>query len=544
MAITDTSVSAAHDAPAADDSAAAASGLASLFGSGDHKVIGRLFIGFSLLMGIGSFAALGLTALSQKAGTSFPKADWVLQLSTLGRVGAVFFFLVPLFLGLAVYVCPLQVGAATVAFPRAVAASFWTWLVASALAVVAYAGNGGPGGGDEKLVDLSYFATGVAIVALLVVAIAVATTVVTFRADGMTLDRVPFFSWSMVVAAGVWALTLPVLLAEFVLIYVDHRYGGPGDFASPTKQWGYISWAFAAPQAFAYAVPALGIAADGISTLTRSRQPQRGFVFTAIGAAGVLSIGAWVQPAFYGKIFTNEVFVVWSVLLALPVLMFVGGIGGSLARGRFSGKSPVLAGLLAVVGLLLAAVGAALFAISPLRLHEAAKVYPDAVADVTKNTWFQPLAQVGVFGMIVLAGAVAAVGGLAYWGPKITGKNVADGAGKAAAPLLLLGALLFGTPFIVMGLSGRWNGLGETGTVDTLSLIATAGAGVAVLGLLAIALGLLMSLTGSAAADDPWGAGQTLEWATSSPPARGNFGALPVVTSAEPLLDVASGEAS
>lgn len=520
-------------------------GIATLFGSGDHKVIGRLYIGFSLVLGVGSLALAAVSALAQRSGAataSFPKIEWVSQVSTLSRVGLAFFFLVPLFIGLAVYVVPLQVGAATIAFPRAVAASFWTWLVASAMAILAWMLNGGPGGGDAQMVDLSYFSLGLAVVALLIASIAVATTVITFRAPGMTLDRVPFFSWSMVVATGVWALTLPVLLGELVLIYLDNHYGLGESFAiaSQQHQWTVISWAFSAPQVFAYAIPAAGIAADAVTTLGKARHPQRSMMLTAIGAVGVFSVGAWVQPAFYPGVFTNWAFMTWSVALVLPGLLVLGGLASALRKGKPSAASPLLGALLVPLLLLLGGAGAALFGIHPLGLSDLASAYPAAVQDATSNVWYQPAAQVGVYGIVILAGAVGALAGLAYWGAKISGHKLSDGPGKLAVPLVFVGALLYGVPLVVVGFSQKAESLGSAGTLDTLSFVSVAGAGAALAGLLLMGIGLLGSLAAGAADADPWGSGQTLEWATDSPPARGNFGELAEVSSGEPLLDLAT----
>ena len=542
MATTDTSIAPTEELHVSDTATSGAPApIVSLFGTGDHKIMGRLFMSCGMVFGLLSLALLAATAVSQNRTITFVKSEWVSQISSLSRVGLVFFFLIPLFLGLAIYIVPLQVGAATIAFPRAVAASFWTWLVSSGMAIVAWMANGGPAGGSTKMVDLSLFATGVAVLALLITSICVATTVVTFRTAGMGLDRVPFFSWSMVVVAGVWVLTLPVLLGQLILIYIDHHYGvdGGGQFGKAAAQWQIVSWAFSAPQVFAYAIPALGITADAVSTLGKARMPQRGIVLTALGAFGALSFGAWVQPAFYPKVYNNWTFVVWSVALVVPVLLFLGGIGGVMRKGKPSVAAPVIGGLAATIGLLLGALGAALFAIRPLKLHEAANEYSSTIQDLQIGHWYQPAAQVGVFGIVVLSAAIGGVAGLAYWGAKITGKPFPNGAASLAVPLMLLGAVLYGAPLVgIVRVT-------DESMVNTLSLVSAAGAVLALLGLVVVSLALIGSMAGKGeAANDPWNVGQTLEWDTTSPPERGNFATIPVVTSPEPLLDRNNGEPS
>ena len=112
-----------------------------------------------------------------------------------------FLFAVPLFLGIAICVVPLQVGARTLAFPRAAAASFWGWLVASGVMIASYTMNGGPGGGDAKGVDLFLLSFIALVLSLLLAAICVGATVLALRAPGMTTDRTPFASWGFMVGA-------------------------------------------------------------------------------------------------------------------------------------------------------------------------------------------------------------------------------------------------------------------------------------------------------------------------------------------------------
>ena len=176
------------------------------------------------------------------------------------------------------------------AFPRAAAMAFWGWLVGSGLVVAAYAIDGGPAGGRAKAVDLSFAGLALVLASLLVASICIVTTVIALRTPGLWLDRVPMFSWSMVVAGTVWLLTLPVLLANILLIYIDHHYGRPSSFGIGFNQWPQISWAFAQPQIYVVAIPALGIANDVVATLSGARQQHRSAMMATIGAFGILTL--------------------------------------------------------------------------------------------------------------------------------------------------------------------------------------------------------------------------------------------------------------
>src|SRR4051794_29675879 len=183
-------------------------GLAAIVGTGDHKVIGRMWITFSLIFGVGVFiaAALSAWAQTQASNDAFALADQEFQFFTAARIGMVFLFLVPLFIGIATVICPLQVGASTIAFPRAAASAFWAWLTGSIVLVTAYAVNGGVGGPTlkdgslNKGVDLAFVGLGLMIIALLLATVCILTTIVALRTPGMDFFRVPLFSWSMVVA--------------------------------------------------------------------------------------------------------------------------------------------------------------------------------------------------------------------------------------------------------------------------------------------------------------------------------------------------------
>ena len=179
---------------------------------------------------------------------------WIVQADTFRFVGLVFLFVIPLTIAVATVIVPLQVGASTLAFPRAAAAAAWTYLLGGGLLVAAYAIHGGPDGTDARGNALFVVAFVLVLLALLLAWICIATTVVTLRTTGMRLTRVPLFAWSALVAGSVWVLTLPVLIGLAVLSYLDVRYHG---FFGADAASGYarIAWAFGTPAVYAMAHP-------------------------------------------------------------------------------------------------------------------------------------------------------------------------------------------------------------------------------------------------------------------------------------------------
>ncbi len=518
MSITDSRPASAAASDEASTAAAPVSG--SLLGSGDHKAIGLVYVVLSLLFGAAALVAflLGNLHLVQSDFLSQSASDTLLNASELGFVLLV---AIPLFIGLATYLTPLQVGAATIAFPRAAAMALWTWILSSGLFIIANCVDGGLGGGRERAVDLGLLAIVGLVLALLLATVCVVTTVITLRSPGMSLDRVPMFSWSMFVAGSVWMLTLPVLLANLMLIYVDHHYGRPSEFGVSSVQGLQIGWIISQPQLYAYAIPVFGIAADVIATFSGRRQPNRGAMLVAIGAFGALSVGAYAQPYFFPEVRDQIVWAGMGVLIILPVLAMLGGWGALLKGGRPTLRSPLALSLVAVVLVLLAVLSGALATITPLELRDT------------------PLVAIGQLALVIAAVLTAGLAAVMFWAPKFTGRFASEPAGLLGVLVLLGGGVLAGLPFVVLGFSTKFSGLDSA--ADALQYVSLVGDALIAIGAVLGLLALASALRGAEAGADAWGTGQTLEWMCSSPPASGDFSELVTVTSAEPLLDAAAG---
>jgi cytochrome c oxidase subunit I+III len=490
-----------------------------LLGTGDHKAIGITYVVIALVFGVVGWIATALWGAHEVGDKNFLSADAATTLYSGGHVGLVLMVIIPLLLGLATYVVPLQVGANTIAFPRAASAALWTWLLSGGVFIVANAIDGGIGGGRGKAADLGLLALLGMILAIVFATVSVITTAVALRTPGMSLDRAPFFTWATLVGGSIWLLTLPVLAANVVLIYVDHRYGRPSDYGVPASQWAQISWLIGQPQIYAFMIPGLGIISDIVATLAGVRQANRGLVYVGIGGFAVLSVGAWAQPYFYTKVQDDAVYAGMALLIVLPVLLLLAAWGTSVRSGKMSAKSPLALALASGVLLLLAVVAGALYVITPLKLRETA-VY-----------------SAGQYALVVAAVLTAAIAGLMYWAPKMTGRFAADGMGKLNVLVLFGGGVLAGLPLVLLGFATRFTGLADA--ADFLHVVSVAGAALLALGVLLGLVALVTTSHGPSVDADAWGTGQSLEWACPSPPPPGNFGELAVVRSPEPVLDAA-----
>ena len=537
MTITDTRP---EDAPSSDAAASAAAsppdspgaatppeakGLVAWLTTGDHKKVGRLFIGAAFVYVIAALVVASLLGIERidSDGTQILKLNSVTQLYSLYAIGVAFLFAVPLFLGIAICVVPLQVGARTLAFPRAAAASFWGWLVASGVMIAAYAMNGGPGGGDAKGVDLFLLSFIAVVLSLLLAAICVGATVLALRAPGMTTDRTPFASWGFMVGALMLLLTLPVLIANLLYMWVDHRYGRLG-FGGNQGIGPRIAWTVTQPQIYIYALPALAVFAEVAPIFARRRpQPPSGTItVSALTAVGVLGFGAFAQPVLYPQV-TERVFYKAMVIAVVVPILIVLLNSLRVIKGRPQLRSPLLFALAATLVLLAGAAAGALSTFDDLEL--------------IGTTWQQ-----GQFELVVLGGGLlGGLAALALWGPKIWGRLLSDLAASALAVLMTLTLLLMAGGNLAAGLldqpAGEVNFVGEGGTGFFNVCVAT---GAIALTILAIAAVLLLHrgfTKGELAGEDPW-EGHTLEWATPSPPPHGNFTApLPPIETDRPLLD-------
>ncbi len=416
-------------------------GLAGFIGTGDHRSLGRAYIVVSILFGVAALVADTLFTAHQ-AHHLLPTAH-VFQVYTGSELAAVLLFAIPLFVGLATAITPLQVGANTVAFPRAAALAFWGWLIGSGVLIASYAIDGGPLGGRVKAVDLTYAGLALVLVSLTVATLCVLTTVVSLRTPGLWLDRVPMFSWSMLVAGSLWLLTLPVLLADVVLIYIDHHYGHPSLFGLGKNQWPELSWAFGQPQIYAMALPVLGMATDVIATLSGTRQPHRRAIMASIAVFGILGFGAFAQPSFYPDGQNEARFIILAFLIIFPALIVFGGWAASaVAAAVRSWPARSCSRWAPACWPWWRCWPGPCTASRRFDLHAAGwntSGYPPPYAD-------------GHFLLVVaIVVVLGASGALTYWSAKLFGRTANEGLAKLAAMVGVVGGLVAGLPLLVYG---------------------------------------------------------------------------------------------
>ena len=422
----------------------------------DHKTIGKLLVGGSLL-GLLAVATVGVILGIERVDgdATLLDVDDLSQLFAAYRVGLVEAVVLPLLLGIGVLVVPLQLGARALAFPRVAAAGLWAWLGGTVLLVIALAFNGGPLGGDSKMVELYLGGNVVALVGLTAVAVTIATSVLTTRAPGMRLHRAPLFSWAALVGSLALVLVLPVAVGSNILQFVDYRYGGAA-FGGSSGIWPWTSYLYTGPVLGITAVFAAGFVADVVAVTFRRRFPHRAIALIGIGLIGTAAFAGIGQqdvitlPGTGTEVrlenFATKLgfLAVWAVFTLLPVLgvVIVMGIGALDAKpGRATGVPMAHAptstprscsASSGSASPLLGMLGAATTGIEDLGLE---------------GTVFEEGAAVATIYGAVLAG----LGAAAYWFPKASGRRLPELQLGGLATLGALGGALASVPYLIAG---------------------------------------------------------------------------------------------
>jgi cytochrome c oxidase subunit 1 len=513
--------------------------------STDHKSIARRMIATALLF----FLAGGVMALVMRTELAQPG----LQVVSTGAYNALFtmhgstmiyLFMTPIALALGVYLVPLQVGARAIAAPRVVLAGFVLYVAGGVTMFAGFLTADGPGRatwiGVDPLSDslhtpgvgMDFWVFGVALATLgeLLIGACVLATALRMRTPDMTLKRMPVFTWTMVATCLMVVFAFPVLVVTMALLWVDRQYGGVfTDHAGGPLAYQHLFWFYGHPVVYVMFFPFVGAVAEVFATF--SGRPFFGyslFIFSVLAFAA-LSTSVWAHHMFTTGRVTSRYFSLTSTLIAIPAGIEYFDLLGTLWRGRLRFQVPFLFALGFFVQFLIGGLTGIWVASAPLDYHE-------------NNSYFV----VAHFHYTLFAGsAFGLFAALFYWWPKVTGVLLREGLGRVQFWLWVAGTNVTFLPMFWLGQDGMTRRIADYPDRPgwgTVNLIETIGAYLLALGVAVFLLNVAISMRRRRpAGPDPWD-GQTLEWATESPPPPHNFDAVPAVRSYTPLLDLKRAE--
>jgi cytochrome c oxidase subunit 1 len=519
--------------------------LAEWLSSTDHKIIGHLYLITSFFF----FLAGGLMAMIMRAQLWEPNNHIVSdqqynELFTMHGTIMLLLFATPLFVGFANEIMPLQIGSPDVAFPRMNLLSYYMFAFGGLILLFSFLTPGGsaafgwyayspltsslysPGiGGDMWIMGLVLSGLGTILSGVNFV-----TTIFCMRCPGMTMFRMPMFTWNILLTSLLVLLAFPVLAAALLVLEVDRKLGAHVFDASSGGAilWQHLFWFFGHPEVYIVALPFFGIATEILPVF--ARKPlfgYKGFVGATIAIAG-LSLTVWAHHMFTTGAVLLPFFSFMTFLIAVPTgIKFFNWIG-TMWKGQLTFETPMLFSVGFLVTFLLGGLSGVLLASPPIDFH------------VTDSYFVVAHFHYVLFGTIVFA----TYAGIYFWFPKFTGKILDNTLGKWHFWSVFIG---FNMTFLVqhwIGVEGMPRRVANypflPGNVTTLNQISSVGAFILGLSNFIFFYNIYKTWrTGErVTADDPWGFANSLEWATSCPPPRHNFTSIPRIRSERPAFDL------
>ena len=540
MAAIDRPAETAHDRRLTPSRASA--GLLDWLTTTDHKRIGILYLvtafGFFIVAGLlaelirAELAAPGLQVLSEQAYAEAFTIHGTLML---------LFFAGPAAIGFANYLVPLQIGAADMAFPRLNALSYWLFLFGGLITLAGYLTASGAAAagwtGYAPLTSTTYqpgpgldlWIVGVALVGIsgILGAVNFLTTIYGRRAPGMSMFRMPMFTWGILVTSILILFAFPAITVGLALLFIDRHFGGaffdPALGGSPIL-WQHLFWFFGHPEVYILVLPYFGIVSEVIPVF--SGKPLFGYRFMVLAmvAIGALSMGVWAHHMFTTGAVYLPFFSLTSLFIAVPTGIKIFNWIATMWGGNLRFTTPMIWAVGVIYVFTLGGISGVMLASPPIDFG-------------AQDTYFV----VAHLHNVLIGGSVFALfAGIYFWFPKMTGRFLSERLGRIHAATWIVGFGLTFVPQYQLGAVGMprriadyaaatgWQGLNELSTVGALLLA---------VGILPFLAAVVLALRGPATAPaDPWG-GNSLEWATTSPPPHHNFERLPPIRSERPVHD-------
>lgn len=508
----------------------------------DHKKIGIMYIIVAFIMLLRGFSDALLMrsqqaiAVASESGAGYLPPEHYDQIFTAHGVIMIFFVAMPFIVGLMNIVVPLQIGARDVAFPFLNSLSFWLFVAGALLLNISlfvgeFAATGWlaypPLSGLEYSpwvgVDYWLWALQISGIGTLLTGVNFVVTILRMRAPGMTLMKMPVFTWTSFCANVLIVVAFPILTVTITLLTLD-RYMGThfftGDMGGNQMMYVNLIWAWGHPEVYILILPAFGIFSEVTATFSRKRLFGYTSLVWATAAIMVLSFLVWLHHFFTmgAGASVNAFFGIATMIISIPTGVKLFNWLFTMYKGKVEYSSPMW---WTVAFFLTFAIGG----MTGVMLAIPAANY------VLHNSLFL----VAHFHNVIIGGALFGYfAGLTYWFPKATGFKLDEKLGKWACGFWTVGFFFAFMPLYVLGFMGATRRLNyyDNSTWNFWFVVAAVGAVIILFGILTQFYQIFASIRDQRKnrdrTGDPWD-GRTLEWATSSPPPFYNFALLPEV---------------
>ncbi|HVB25364.1 MAG TPA: cytochrome c oxidase subunit I [Ktedonobacteraceae bacterium] len=517
----------------------------------DHKMIGIMYIVTAFFF----FLVGGLEALLIRTQLAVPNGkvlspEQYNQVFTMHGVTMIFLFVMPMLTGFGNYIVPLMIGARDMAFPRLNAFGFWIVLFGGVFLESSFLFGSAPNGGWFNYAPLNevmagcgnavqcaagmnedFWVLGILLLGISSIsgALNFVVTILKMRAPGMTINRMPLFTWMTLVTSFLLLFAIPSLTAASGLLLLDRHLGThfyQYAFGGDPLLWQHLFWSFGHPEVYILILPVFGMISEILPVF--SRKPIFGYTFIAWSgvAIGFLSFTVWAHHMFAVGLppIAQAFFATSTTLIAIPTAVKIFNWLATVTGGKLHFTVAMMFALGFVGMFLIGGIDGVSLAVVPFDYQVTDSYY------VVSHLHY-----------VLFGGSVFGIfGGIYYWFPKMTGKLLNERLGQAQFWLMLVGANLTFFPMHILGLLGmprRIYTYPDNLGWNQLNLMETVGAFIIATAIMVFLWNFIVTLrSGKAAGSDPWDA-FTLEWDTTSPPPHYNFADIPVVRSRRPFYD-------
>ncbi len=519
------------------------------FTSIDHKRIGIMYMILGVIMLLRGFADAIMMRLQQAmafgGSEGYLNAHHYDQIFTAHGVIMIFFVAMPLVTGLMNYIVPLQIGARDVAFPFLNNFSFWMTASGAVLVMIslfvgefartgwlAYPPLSGIQYSPDVGVDYYIWALQIAGVGTLLSGVNLLATIIKMRAPGMTLMKMPVFTWTALCTNVLIVAAFPVLTAVLALLSLD-RYAGTNfftsDFGGSPMMYVNLIWIWGHPEVYILILPLFGVFSEVTSTFSGKRLFGYSSMVYATVVITILSYIVWLHHFFTmgSGASVNSFFGITTMIISIPTGAKIFNWLFTMYRGRIRFELPMMWTVAFMLTFVIGGMTGVLLAVPPADF-------------VLHNSLFL----VAHFHNVIIGGVLYGLfAGINYWFPKAFGFKLDPFWGKVSFWFWVVGFFIAFMPLYVLGLMGVTRRLRyfEDPSLQIWFVIAGIGAVLIAFGIAAFLVQLYVSIrrrhelrdtTG-----DPWN-GRTLEWSTSSPPPAYNFAFTPIVHDSDAWWDM------